>query len=276
MSDASSSAKAPPPAPAPAPAPALSARARVGRYLQSGVDSKTCDLISIYACFLTGFTSAISFTACYIWCGFQTGNVAQLGLALARTFDPAPTRTRGFQKPDQQALTSLLSFLVGTSLGRLGDRVGAKNRSWLVGASVAQALMAAAAAVAVHFSSDGAYAFNRGDPAWRDATGMVALGFLSATLGLQGIIGKRIGSPMNTTVVLTTTWVEIANDPLLFAPRAVASRDVRLAGVAALVVGAFVSRALIGPAGDAGTIGVLCALRIAQTVWWVVTPSPKK
>lgn len=59
---------------------------RAVTYLQSQIDSKKCNAVSIYACFLTGFTSAVSFSvrhanhrplhstalltytqACYIW-----------------------------------------------------------------------------------------------------------------------------------------------------------------------------------------------------------------
>lgn len=103
---------------------------------------------------------------------------------------------------------------------------------------------------------------------------MAALAFLSVSLGLQGIVGKRIGSGMNTTVVLTTTWVEIFNDPSLFALRYVPSRDLRVAGVLGVLIGAFVARALLGVIGQGGTIGVLCGLRLAQAAWWAVIPGP--
>lgn len=91
-------------------------------------------------------------------CGFQTGNVAQLGIAVARTFDPSYERTYGFEKPDQQALCSVLSFLVGTTLGRIGDRMGAKKRTWLVLATFIQCLCCMAAALAAHYSGEGPYA----------------------------------------------------------------------------------------------------------------------
>jgi len=103
---------------------------------------------------------------------------------------------------------------------------------------------------------------------------MAALGFLSASLGLQAIVGKRIGSEMNTTVVLTTTWVEIFNDPSLFALRS-PSRDVRVAGVLGVFVGAFIARALLGAIGSGGTIAILCAFRAVQAVWWGIIPGPK-
>lgn len=104
---------------------------------------------------------------------------------------------------------------------------------------------------------------------------MACLGFLSASLGLQGIMGKRIASPMNTTVVLTTTWVEIFNDPLLFSLKPVKSRDIRVMGVLALFFGGFVSRAITNACGSAaGALGVLAALRVVQLVWWIMIPNP--
>lgn len=128
---------------------------RVKSYFTTEIDApRSTNLISIYACFLTGFTSAPSFTACYVWCGFQTGNVAQLGVAIARCFAPGSERTFGFQKPDQQALTSLLSFWIGTSLGRFGDWSGARKRTWLAIATLLQALLAMAAALTAHYSGE--------------------------------------------------------------------------------------------------------------------------
>ncbi|KAK1921177.1 hypothetical protein DB88DRAFT_499920 [Papiliotrema laurentii] len=249
--------------------------ARIGDYLGREIDSKQADLISIYACFLTGFTSAISFGACFIWCGFQTGNVAQLGLAIARTFNPAPYGTDGFQRPDQQALCSLLTFIIGASLGRLGDRIGPKKRTWLVSASFFQALLAMAGALAAHFSGESGISLDRDGPSWVSPLGFVALGFLSASLGLQGIIGKRVASPLNTTIVLTTTWVEIWNDPFLLKLGPAPSRDVRVAGVFMVFLGAFASRAFVGTrCGVPGSIGILVGLRLVQVVWWALVKSP--
>ncbi|TYJ53051.1 hypothetical protein B9479_006330 [Cryptococcus floricola] len=236
--------------------------------------------ISIYACFLTGFTSAPSFSACFIWCGFQTGNVAQLALALARCFAPAAPaapggggeRTVGFQKPDQQALVSLIAFWMGTSLGRVGDRMGGRKRRWLGLATFVQALLAMAAALTIHFSGESGLASNRGSPSWRTPLGMTGLAFLSATMGIQGIVGKRIASPMNTTVVLTTTWVEIFNDPLLFSFHYTPSRDIRIMGALAVFLGAFVARAILDASSSAGVVGVLAGLRMVQLGWWFLIP----
>lgn len=86
---------------------------------------------------------------------FHRGNLAQLGLAIARTFAPDPYSTSGFQLPDIQALVSLLSFLVGASLGRFENLFGGgRRKQWLVTATFAQTLMAMAAALTHHYSSD--------------------------------------------------------------------------------------------------------------------------
>jgi uncharacterized membrane protein YoaK (UPF0700 family) len=83
------------------------------------------------------------------------GNLAQLGLAIARTFAPDTLRTYGFQLPDIQALVSLLSFLVGASLGRFENLFGGgRRKSWLVTATFVQCLLAAAAAIAHHYSGE--------------------------------------------------------------------------------------------------------------------------
>ena len=66
-------------------------------------------------------------------------------------------------------------------------------------------------------------------------------------------------------------WVEIFNDPFLFALRPAASRDVRVGGVAMVFFGAFVARALSGTsAGVAGSLGVLVGFRLVQVVWWAL------
>lgn len=79
------------------------------------------------------------------------GGLVQLGLAVARLF---ATSDRTFHKPDQQALTSLLSFLLGTSLGRIGDRVGPKKRWWVMTGTFISALLTMAAALCAHFSRE--------------------------------------------------------------------------------------------------------------------------
>lgn len=189
---------------------------------------------------------------------------------MSRLYDPEPHRTYGFQVSDQQALVSLVCFWLGASLGRIGARLGPKARRWIVPATGAQVLLTVAAACLVLGERD--YG-SRACPSWADARGMAALGCLSAGLGIQGIIGKRVGSEMNTTVVLTTTWVEIFNDPGLLTLGFVRSRDARVAGVLAVFVGAFVGRALIGAIGGVGALAVLAGMRALSAVGWALVPA---
>ncbi|OWZ77907.1 hypothetical protein C366_03506 [Cryptococcus neoformans Tu401-1] len=173
------------------------------------INPSSVDLVSIYMCFLTGLTASPSFAACFVWCGFQTGNAAQLGLAIAKIFTPDEHKTFGFQKMDQQALTSLLTFLMGAIVGQLGNIMRGRKRIWLLGATLGQMLLMMAAALAAHFCGESGLSDSRGDPSWVTPTGMAALGFLSAAMGLQGAMGGLISSmtlfcsPSNTSVLGT-------------------------------------------------------------------------
>lgn len=142
----------------------------------------------------------MSFSAIFVWCGFQTGNSVQLALALARLFSGPPgQRDTSFHLADQQALTSIITFILGASLGRIGDRMGAKTRAWLCIGTLIQALFTMAAALTAWKSGQGSVAEIRGDPAWTNTLTFVAIGFMSASLGLQGIMGKRVNTQFATT-----------------------------------------------------------------------------
>ncbi|KAJ3491217.1 hypothetical protein NLJ89_g11359 [Agrocybe chaxingu] len=102
-------------------------------YLQAEVDPKQSTVPLAMYCFMTGYVDVVSFSAIFVWCGFQTGNFAQLALAIARLFEGPPGfRDTTFHKADQQALCSLIAFNAGAFLGRIGDRIGAQKRIWLV------------------------------------------------------------------------------------------------------------------------------------------------
>ncbi|KAJ7098270.1 hypothetical protein C8R44DRAFT_811194 [Mycena epipterygia] len=227
-------------------------------------------------CFMTGFIDAISFTAIFVWCGFQTGNFAQLALALARLWEIAPSGSghdSSFHIADRQALTSLLSFNAGAFVGRLGDRIGPHKRIWLVLSTFLQVLLTMGAALTVWKSGQGSIAAVRGDPSWTNALTFVALAFMSASLGVQGIVGKRLNTQFTTTIVLTTVWVELVTDPRLFNIRQkVITRDHKLIAAVALFGGAFVSRAILAQIGAAGALGVGAGLRVLIALAWIVIP----
>ncbi|WVN86892.1 uncharacterized protein L203_102066 [Cryptococcus depauperatus CBS 7841] len=230
---------------------------RVWSKLVADIDPGSVHVVSVYMSFLTGLTAAPSFAACFVWCGFQTGNAAQLGLAIARLFTPDHQKTFSFQKMDQQALTSLLSFISGTLLGQIGNRVGGRRRAWLVGSTMGTMLLMMAATLAAHLSGEDGLANGRGDPSWKTPVGMTALGFLSAAMGLQGAIG---------------TWIDLFNDPFLFAFKHVHTRDIRAFGCFALILGALISRVLLGILGSIETIGIVIGFRAVLAVWWFLLP----
>ncbi|TYJ57820.1 hypothetical protein B9479_001430 [Cryptococcus floricola] len=244
--------------------------------LYSNIDGPNLHWAAVYMAFLTGMTAAPSFAACFVWCGFQTGNAAQLGLAIARHMVPdhqlSEEQRFGFQKMDQQALVSLLSFCLATMLGQIGNRVGGKKRVWLVGATLGQMLLVGMASLLAHLSGETGLATGRGDPSWATPTGMSALAFLSAAIGLQGAVGTKLGTPMGTTVPLTSTWIDLFNDPFLFAFRHVRTRDVRAFGCLALISGAMISRVILGYIGSAETIAVCLAFRALLLVFWFAIP----
>jgi MFS family permease len=93
----------------------------------------------------------------------------------------------------------VLTFLAGAFLGRIGDRMGAKTRAWLVLGTFIQALFTMAAALAIWRSGSASISDARSDIAWTNAKAFVALGFISASLGLQGIMGKRVNTQFATT-----------------------------------------------------------------------------
>ena len=145
-------------------------------------------------------SDSVSFSAIFVWCGFQTGNSVQLALALARLFaGPPGERDTTFHLADQQALCSVITFLAGASLGRIGDRMGAKTRAWLCIGTLIQALFTMAAALTAWKSGQGSVSEIRGEPAWSNTLTFVAIGFMSASLGLQGIMGKRVNTQFATT-----------------------------------------------------------------------------
>lgn len=147
------------------------------------------------------FSDAVSFSAIFVWCGFQTGNFIQLALALARLFSVGPGGVvdRTFHIADQQALTSLISFNAGAFIGRLGDHIGQRKRSWLVMGTSIQSVLTMAAAISLWKAGQGSIASDRGDPSWTNVLTFVGIAFMSASLGVQGVMGKRLNTQFTTT-----------------------------------------------------------------------------
>jgi hypothetical protein len=216
-----------------------------------------------------------------------------LALALARLFSgPAGQRDKAFHRADQQALASLISFNLGAFVGRIGDKLGAMTRLWLVIGTFIQAICTMVASITIWKSGEGSIANNRGDPSWTNVLSFVCLAFMSVSLGLQGIMAKRLNTQFTTTsafadttyllfpafliqlsVVLTTVWCELMSDPKLFSRRPVVTRDHKLIAAASLFIGAFIGRTLVDSIGAAGTLGVGTGIRVLIALSWIFVPS---
>ncbi|KAF8217740.1 hypothetical protein K438DRAFT_8975 [Mycena galopus ATCC 62051] len=200
----------------------LPSRASWRDFLRAEVDPDHATAPLAAFCFMTGFIDAISFTAIFVWCGFQTGNFAQLALAAARMYR---AQTIDISISDLQALVSLLAFNLGAFFGRLGDRMGAHTRGWLISGTVTQAVLTLAAGICIQESKQDSIAIVRGEPSWTNTLTFIGLALMAASLGLQGIMAKRLNTQFSTTVVLTAVWIELMTDPHLFYRRKIVSRD---------------------------------------------------
>ncbi|KLO07059.1 hypothetical protein SCHPADRAFT_665759 [Schizopora paradoxa] len=241
------------------------------KYIMTDVDPSRCTAILTAYCFLTGITDAVSFTAIFIWCGFMTGNTVQLALSLGRIFSPSDGDLT-FRTMDKQSLTALCCFAIGILLGRIGDRIGAHTRLWLFLGTMLQTLFIMGAAITTWKGNQPSVAEARDSPAWTQNITFLAIALMSAALGLQGIMAKRIPSQFGTTVVLTTVWVELVGDPHLFKLRHVPSRDHRILEIAFFFLGAVFGRALLDQIGSAGTLGIGTAIRFVVALFWLAVP----
>jgi MFS family permease len=93
----------------------------------------------------------------------------------------------------------LLSFNAGAFFGRLGDRIGPHKRCWLVLSTFVQVLLTIAAALVIWKSGQDSIAAKRGDRSWTNVLTFIGLAFMSASLGIQGIVGKRLNTQFNAT-----------------------------------------------------------------------------
>ncbi|EIN09300.1 hypothetical protein PUNSTDRAFT_52572 [Punctularia strigosozonata HHB-11173 SS5] len=272
------------PAPASSKTSSTSYEQRHGRFTVAGAKAYLSENVnpdlSTYPlaayCFMTGYIDILSFSAIFLWCGFQTGNSAQLAIALARLFQTQPdgSHDTSFRLPDRFALCSLLSFVAGAFVGRVGDKMGAKTRGWLALGTALQALMTMAASVAIWKSGQLSISNERDLPAWSDVDAFVCVAFMSASLGLQGIMGKRVNTQFATTIVLTTVWCELMADPKLFQFRCmVITRDHKLFAVFALFLGAFVGRAILQSTSAAVTLGIGTGIRLLIALSWLFVPA---
>lgn len=255
--------------------------ARVKRCLDSEVDSQSATTPLLGYLFMAGYIDAISFSAIFVWCGFQTGNFAQVSLAIARFIEGLYMTTRPagiagiytiaseLPKQDRASICSLLAFLLGlATFGRLGDRLGTHKKGWLVGGTLIQAALTLVSAITFYMLENSPLSLVGGNHLY-----FVSIACLSASLGVQGIMARRLGTQFSTTIVLTAIFVELVADPTLFQiTRPVRSRDQKWLAVFALFLGVVAGRLILGQIGTAWTIGVGVLFRVAIAGSWLAVP----
>ncbi|KDQ07091.1 hypothetical protein BOTBODRAFT_192616 [Botryobasidium botryosum FD-172 SS1] len=244
--------------------------------LLTEVDSDLAVGPLVWFCFMTGYMDAVSFTATYIWCAFQTGNTIQLSLSLAKLCTGEP-RLPTWRISDRQALCSLLAFLCGAWLGRIGDRIGPKKRVWLVLGTLIQAGFTLGSCLCAHASGESSHGSVEGDPSWTSVLGFAALAFASASMGLQAHLGTRLGSQFATSVVLTGIWTLLVVDKKLFeVNHIVKSRDYKGLAILGTFIGGLVGGALINKIGAPATLAIGAGIRVLIAIGWIFTPAAKK
>ncbi len=62
-------------------------------------------------------------------------------------------------------------------------------------------------------------------------------------------------------------------DPKLFISRPVATRDLKVLGIAALFVGGFCSRAILQAIGSPASLGIAAGLRVVIALSWFFVPA---
>ncbi|KIK63746.1 hypothetical protein GYMLUDRAFT_40815 [Collybiopsis luxurians FD-317 M1] len=227
---------------------------------------------------MSGFVNAISFSAIFVWCGFQSGNTVQLAIAVARNWEGT---NEGFSISDKQALASLTTFVFGSLLARSGEVLfPPKSRGWLWLGTLLQALLTMASAIASWKSGQGYPGisddrFSVG-PAWSDPVSYLTLIFMSMSMGFQGIMSIRLKTNSGATLPLTTTWVELCGAEALFRVHKLDTpRDQRMLGIASVFIGVLAGRALVFALGSSGALGVGAGIRVLIAFSWIFVPSSK-
>ncbi|KAI6131447.1 hypothetical protein EDD16DRAFT_1469738 [Pisolithus croceorrhizus] len=241
-----------------------------GFFLQE-IDERRAVVPLVGYCFMTGFLNAVCFSAIFAWCASQTGNTIQLSIAIGRLLDKQPDHL--YRIVDRLALTSLLSFILGGFVGRIGERVGRSTRIWLVCGTLLQALLTMGAAIALWKSHMPWYAAPDSGPIWTSALAFLAYGFMSASMGLQGVMAKRLNTQFSTSVVLTSIWCELISEPKLFhLRRGVVERDHKFLTIFCMLFGGFSGRCVLDDVGPAFTLGIAAGLRLVISGWWLLIP----
>ncbi|KAF9240443.1 hypothetical protein BU15DRAFT_87654 [Melanogaster broomeanus] len=226
----------------------------IRKFLMEEIDGAHASAPLTAYCFMTGFIDAVCFSAIFVWCAFQTGQYSAARVGNSPPFRWSWNDEFSFHLADQQALCSVITFIFGAFLGRIGDKMGCKTRAWMFLGTFIQTVFTMIAAIMIWQSGQGSLASDRADPAWSNAFSFACV-----------IMGKRMNTQFTTTVVLTTTCSVIL----------VASRDHKVMAITSLFLGGFLGRAILDVLGSAGTLGVGTGIRFLIALSWFFVPEKK-
>ncbi|KAF8318476.1 hypothetical protein DL93DRAFT_2054468 [Clavulina sp. PMI_390] len=251
---------------------------KIAERLAVNVDTrKVIPPVLVYT-FLSGFVNTMTFTACFVFCGFQTGNTVQLALSLARMVS-GPDRGTELLIGPQQALISLLGFLAGAFISRMvGNHsanrpYGPKSRGWLMAATLLSACFTIQGAICSKISGESGEASRIKGPSWTGGHGLSALAFLSLSMGVQGAIATPIGAHLANTLAVTALWLNLVTVKGFLKLKFVRWRDERILALLAFFFGAFCGRAMANEIGPSWTIAAAALIRVALAGWWIVAPA---
>ncbi|KAK7434054.1 hypothetical protein VKT23_020380 [Stygiomarasmius scandens] len=245
-------------------------------FWRAEVDTTSCALQMNAYYLMAGYMNTVSFAATFVWCGYQSGNTTQLAIAVARLWEG---ERKHFLLADRQALTSLLSFIIGALVARFGGNLmGARSRGWFILGTFLQALLTMAAAISIWQSGQGYPGisddrFTTG-PAWNDEVSFLCLVFMSASMGMQGLMSLRLKTNSGATLPLTTTWCELMGVDALFSfTRLDTPRDQRVYGIGSVFLGGLAARGIAFKLGSPGVLAVGVGLRVLISLSWCLVPN---
>ncbi|KAK9898633.1 hypothetical protein P389DRAFT_36432 [Cystobasidium minutum MCA 4210] len=248
-------------------------RGRFARYMMAELDKTTTRIPLAMNCFLSGFIGCVTFSATSVWVGYQTGNTVQTAAAIARTmYDPRNT-LHHFRANDWQALCSLLSFVIACQVGgRFHFRLSRTSRIWIMSSVFVQMLLTIGAAVAAFYTDGPTFNLSRENPSFHNTAGFLMIALLSASMGLQGVVGESLGSGFTATVVLTSVYCQLATIKWPWKSLS-PPRDDRVLSVLLFGVGGAVAHFCLVGVEHYGTLCIAAGIRLLMIPVWMMCKS---
>ncbi|QRV84246.1 hypothetical protein RhiJN_12262 [Ceratobasidium sp. AG-Ba] len=231
--------------------------AKMRKYLMDEVDTNIASYPLAGYCFMTGYTDAITYTAAYVCTiTFPTTMPEEASWNPLAAEQWEWRRDWGLSTGDGQALASLLAFLFGAFVGRLGDKIGPRKRAWLIFGTFIQALFSLAASLTCWANGESSFGGARGSEFTNWGT---VLGFLTISFAARAWVSRLMRVFVSATFSIRL-WVK--------------QRDHKAIAILGLIVG-MVGRALVNKIGAHWTFGLGFVIRILIALSWLSIPAAK-